>query len=120
ASTCPAETIDPQAFRRVCENLVQNAAKYGDLSLPITLSLNVEANQAILKVKNFGNPISDEKLHHLFEPFTRGDQAVSTNQPGWGLGLTVVRGLVDAHNGSVQVTSSQEAGTSFVLRFPLV
>ncbi|RYZ63892.1 MAG: ATP-binding protein [Proteobacteria bacterium] len=63
--------------------------------------------------------MAESDLLSLFEPYRRSSDAKKNSKMGWGLGLTVVKGVADAHQGSVSVTSSEEAGTTFTLSLPV-
>ena len=106
------------SIRRVIENLVNNAIKYGDPTSPVTVTLTENAKQAILSVHNYGNPISAEDQSTLFQQYRRSDSAISNRKKGWGLGLTLVRGLVQAHHGEITVSSSIDKGTLFTVILP--
>lgn len=106
------------ALRRVIENLATNALKYGDPQRPVTLTLASYEDRATLSVQNFGDPLSEEELGALFLPYHRTMTAQRSGKKGWGIGLAVVRGLVEAHGGHVQATSSAGIGTTFTLNLP--
>lgn len=106
------------AIRRILENLGNNAAKYGSPDTPISIDIELKNNLTVIKVHNFGNPISPEEQNILFQPFKRSE-STHTKQKGWGLGLTLVKGLVEAQNGYVEVESSMEEGTTFLISLPL-
>ena len=108
---------DRRALRRVLENLVGNAVKYGaDQTVEVTLT---DANGWVeLSVTNQGDPLSPEELDRLFDPYQRGARAQVSGQGGWGIGLTLVKGVAEAHGGSVSVASSAERGTTFKLKIP--
>jgi signal transduction histidine kinase len=106
-------------LRRATENLIQNAIKYGDPAEPILVTIFKEAEEAIIEVRNFGNPIRQEDQETLFMQYRRGDSALASGKKGWGLGLTLVRGIAEAHGGSVTVRSDAEEGTVFTIRLPL-
>lgn len=106
------------AIRRILENLCGNAVKYGAPHLPITVSLEEEGGKVTLQVHNEGMPIPATELPHLFEPFRRSSAARASGERGWGLGLTLVKGLVEAHGGSVSVSSSEAQGTLFTVVLP--
>ena len=103
--------------RRVIENLATNAAKYGTPHTPITISLEQAGTKAILSVHNEGNPIPPHDQSILFQQFRRAKSAQV--QTGWGLGLTVVKGLTEAHLGTVRVESEEGAGTRFTVELPV-
>jgi len=109
---------DAEALRRSLENLVGNAVKYGAVDAPITLTLVAEPEHIEVGVHNFGNEIAIEEQASLFEPYRRTQSAVREGKKGWGLGLSLVRGLVDAHGGSVRIRSVPGEGTTFTVRLP--
>lgn len=105
-------------IRRVLENLVNNAVKYGSPQQVITISIKSVENSIQIIVHNQGNPISPEDQRYLFQPFHRTVNAINAEKKGWGLGLTLVRGVAEAHGGSVKVHSNEEDGTSFIVTIP--
>jgi len=109
---------DKAATQRVVENLISNAAKYGDMTKPVEIFAAEKDNFIEIEVKNFGNPISEEDQKNIFNPFQRTIDAQQSNQKGWGLGLPLVKGLVEAHDGAILVSSSLSEGTSFRVLFP--
>lgn len=104
--------------RRILENLCQNAVKYGHETNPITIALTPEAKGVILTVHNTGKPIPPDDLSLLFNPFERSKTGHASGKQGWGLGLTLVRGLAEAMDGSVRVTSDAVNGTNFIVFLP--
>lgn len=106
------------ALRRVMENLCNNAVKYGSPHTPIIIKLVKKNNDVILSVHNEGYPINPIDQATLFDPYRRTFSAQTGGQKGWGLGLTLVRGVAEAHNGKVYVESSEELGTTFFVQFP--
>jgi PAS domain S-box-containing protein len=107
-----------EGLRRVLENLATNAVKYGEPGSPITLSVYRSAHRAGLRVINLGKGLTPEKQAALFGHFQRGEEAEGV-QPGWGVGLTVVRGVVEALGGTVGVTSTPNSGTTFLVDLPI-
>jgi signal transduction histidine kinase len=107
-------------YRRALENLVGNAVKYGDPKTPIQVSLRQEKDMVETLVHNQGNPIPAKELPGLFEKYSRSRSAEQSMSEGWGLGLTLVKDVVEAHRGTIEVESSIEAGTSFVMLLPNV
>jgi signal transduction histidine kinase len=103
-------------LRRVIENLASNAVKYGTLATPITVEVQHTADRATLRVHNLGNPIPLEEQGMLFQQYRRTRSA--EEQRGWGVGLTVVKGITEALGGNVRVESSAEHGTSFYIELP--
>jgi signal transduction histidine kinase len=109
-------TWGAKAVRRILENLCNNAIKYGSPLAPVEVVLDADDDRAIIRVHNEGNPIPRELWSTLFEPFRRG--GADAAQKGWGLGLTLVRGMAEAHGGSVEIESGAEAGTTFTVTLP--
>ena len=105
-------------IRRMIENLIGNASKYSTPETPITVSLK-KLNQAVqIIIHNVGNPIPEKDQPILFQQYRRAKSAEESAKTGWGLGLTLVKGVVDAHKGSVRVESTKESGTSFIVELP--
>lgn len=105
-------------LRRVIENLASNAVKYGFPQQLITVSLKQTDETAQIIVHNFGNPIPKDEQQSLFEPFQRSHTVQSGSKKGWGLGLTLVKGVVEAHGGFVNVASDEAEGTRFIVTLP--
>ena len=108
----------PDRLRRMIENLLSNALKYGDAGQPITLSLSQNATHTTIAVHNTGKPVSKEDQATLFEPYYRSGTGESGMPMGWGLGLALVRAVADAHGGTAKVTSNAETGTTFTVVLP--
>ncbi|MBC7387432.1 MAG: HAMP domain-containing histidine kinase [Cryobacterium sp.] len=105
-------------LRRVNENLVLNAVKYGDSDSPITIDFQTRLDCILLSVHNRGFTLSLEEQENLFKPFSRTISAPASGQRGWGLGLTLVRGVCESHGGSVSVRSLPKKGTTFIVQLP--
>lgn len=104
-------------LRRLCGVLLDNALKYVNRRGAVDVDLGVENGNALLRVHNTGTPIPAEELPHLFERFYRVDRARSAG--GYGLGLSIAQSIVKAHGGKITVTSTAEAGTTFIATLPL-
>jgi len=107
---------DPDRLEEVLENLVVNALKYGAPDRPVFIGWYGEPAELVLKVHNQGPPIPAAVLPYVFDPFRRGEE--HGVRDSMGLGLYIVRQIVDAHGGRVEVRSDQETGTTFVVRLP--
>jgi signal transduction histidine kinase len=110
---------DPDRIEQVLENLVGNALKYSPERTPVRLGWTRSESEILIEVANDGAPIPRALLPHVFEPFQRGvhgDRASARN--GVGLGLYIVRQIVKQHGGSIDVQSSAEDGTRFILKLP--
>ncbi len=105
--------------RRVLENLCVNAVKYGDAQRPVRVQLAQRDDTVIIEVHNEGRAIAREDQEKLFQPFKRiAAESSSGAAAGWGLGLTLVKGIVEAHGGSVTVQSEAGQGTVFRVMLP--
>jgi signal transduction histidine kinase/DNA-binding response OmpR family regulator len=108
---------DPVRLAQVVANLLQNAAKYTDPGGNIRVDGRRESGEMILTVRDDGRGIPEERLASMFELFVQGEEGLS--EGGLGIGLTLVRSLVQLHGGSVQAFSEGPGrGTEFVIRLP--
>lgn len=105
-----------EGLRRVLENLINNALKYGTEKSPVTISLAQNATTTFIKVHNEGPAIPKEMISQLFVQFQRAKE--TEGKKGWGLGLTVVHRMVEAHKGTIEVESENEKGTTFIIKLP--
>jgi two-component system CheB/CheR fusion protein len=120
----PTEPItflaDPARLAQVFANLLNNAAKYTDVGGRIWLHARVEGNDLVVGVKDDGPGLSKELRNHAFELFMQGPQTRARARGGLGIGLTLVRRLVELHGGTVEALSEGPGkGTEFVVRLPL-
>ena len=92
---------DPERLAQVIANLLINAAKFTDPGGRIALSVAVEENQAVVRVKDSGVGIAPEMLARVFDPFMQVDRTPQRSQTGLGIGLSLVRGLTEMHGGEV-------------------
>jgi signal transduction histidine kinase len=106
-------------MRRTLENLLSNAVKYSDPHSEITILLRVVAGKMTLSVHNHGPALSAADQLRIFKPFERATSAERSGKQGWGIGLTLVQGIVDAHGGTVTVESTPDGGTTFTIANPM-
>lgn len=109
---------DAGGLQRIVENLGSNAVKYGNADGAIRVALEVHDNELRLEVHNEGKPIAPEEQEKIFRPYRRAESAMKGSQKGWGLGLSLVKGLSEAHGGGVTVRSLEGEGTTFTVRLP--
>ena len=109
--------LDERLLRSILSNLLTNAIRYTPEDRIIRLKLSKRQGQLIFQVQDEGIGITPEDRRHLFEPFHRGRNV--SNIPGTGLGLSIVKQLVDLQQGSIEVTSKVNVGTTFTVRLPL-
>lgn len=118
----PAVTLDADQTRliQVFSNLLNNASKFTDEGGDISLVAAVEHAELVVSVRDSGVGIAAELLPHVFDLFTQADRSLDRSQGGLGIGLTLVRLLVDLHGGSVAVQSDGVGrGSLFTVRLPL-
>jgi signal transduction histidine kinase/ActR/RegA family two-component response regulator len=112
---------DPQRLTQVLVNLLVNAAKYTNVGGQIFLTVERQSDDVLLKVRDTGIGIPADLLPRIFEPFTQEEQSVDRVQTGLGIGLALVRSLVDLHGGRVQAFSAGRGqGSEFVVHLPLL
>jgi PAS domain S-box-containing protein len=107
---------DVDGVRRIIENLCSNALKHGSDTGQVTVRVLGRGPEVELCVHNFGDPIASDDRKRLFEHFERSSRSGATR--GWGIGLTLVRGMTEAHGGRVSVESDRESGTTFIVTLP--
>jgi signal transduction histidine kinase len=111
---------DPARLAQVFANLLNNAAKYTDVGGRIWLRARVEGNEIVVGVKDDGPGLTKELRAHAFDLFMQGPQTRARARGGLGIGLTLVRRLVELHDGTVDALSEGPGrGTEFVVRLPL-
>jgi signal transduction histidine kinase len=121
----PGESIyveaDPVRLAQVLSNLLNNAAKYTEEGGHIWLSVEQQGGEAVFRVRDTGAGIPYDMLPRVFDLFLQVDQSLDRSQGGLGIGLTLVRRLVEMHQGSVQAFSQGPGqGSEFVVRLPVL
>lgn len=114
----PELDADPVLVRRALHNLLDNARKYSEPGSPVTLRAQVDADSVRLEVEDRGIGISSADLPQLATPFFRTDRSRTRETGGLGLGLTLVRRIVEAHGGTLSFQHATEQGTRATLTFP--
>ncbi|HMY77006.1 MAG TPA: ATP-binding protein, partial [Blastocatellia bacterium] len=119
-----AETFvnaDLQRIKQLLLNLLDNAIKYTEPGGRITLGLKAEENCAVITVADTGRGIPAEDLPHIFERFFRRSAKTSDRSAsGFGLGLSIVKWIVDSHDGKIETKSQPGHGTEFIVKLPLL
>jgi signal transduction histidine kinase/CHASE2 domain-containing sensor protein len=115
-STLPVLLGDPPMLTGVLLNLLNNAVKYSPEGSEVTVRIRGDQSSVIFEVSNPGSPIAPEHLARFFEPFYRAHEH-ETTAPGWGLGLTFVKRIVEEHRGTIEATSD-EHGIRVQVRIP--
>ena len=112
---------DPLRLAQVLSNLLNNAAKYTEEGGTIRLMATVQAPELIVSVQDSGIGIAAEMLPQIFEMFSQAQSAMVRSQGGLGIGLALVKGLVDLHGGTIEARSDGTGrGSEFIVRLPCV
>jgi signal transduction histidine kinase len=114
----PAVAGDEPALRRVFQNLIGNAIKYGDEGRWIGISARVSAGDVLIAIADRGRGIAAAEQSRIFEPFYRAADVVAAQIQGAGLGLSLVHRIVEAHGGRVVVKSAPGEGSEFTVHLP--
>lgn len=119
ADDVPSVEGDPVLLRRVVDNLLDNAHKYTEEpTSAVELSATREGSEALIEVRDRGAGIAAQDLSGVFRPFFRVDRSRTRATGGLGLGLALVKRIVDAHQGSISLQSEPGEGTVAVVRLP--
>lgn len=110
---------DPDKIERIMLNLLSNAIKYTGKNGEIDVNLNVNNNNVIITVKDNGIGISEEKLNSIFDRYAQVDNIVTRKSQGSGIGLSLVKSLVEMHNGRIYAKSYPDEGTEFTVEIPM-
>lgn len=106
--------VDKEALTKVLSNLLTNANKYTQSMIEVRFQEHPERQTFSIEVKDNGKGMNEEELKKIFKPFYQA----SENKPGTGIGLSIVKGIVEAHHGQVNVTSQPGKGSSFIITLP--
>lgn len=105
--------FDGTAIRRVVENLVTNAVKYGNRNSPVSIVLEDRDSEVLIQVHNVGEAITEVNQIDIFQFLNRGKEPQNSGLESWGMGLTLVKSVAKAHGGKVDLSSNNENGTTF-------
>jgi PAS domain S-box-containing protein len=111
--------VDINRIIQVIENLLSNAIKYSYSDTTVTLTAKIENNAFILSVKDEGQGIPEEDISKLFKPFEKASVKPTGKETSTGLGLVIVKKIVDLHNGTINVKSEVNKGSEFIVSLPL-
>ena len=115
----PLVLADKDRLEHIILNLLDNAAKYAYEDTLIKIDGEVTENEAIIKISNQADYIPEDKLSKLFEKFIRMDDSTTRTSRGTGLGLFIVKGLVDCMNGEISLSSTKDNVFTVTLKLPL-
>src|SRR5262249_3384762 len=117
--TCRIEA-DPEALSVALRNLVDNALKYSPENKPVWVEWSTESQFIAIRVRDKGAGIAEEQMQRIFQKFVPGRAASAGNVKGTGLGLAMVRHIVAAHGGQIQVASRSGEGSTFTMLLPSI
>jgi signal transduction histidine kinase len=109
---------DPEKIERIILNLLSNAVKFTPKGGNIAVNKEDGTEYVCIKVRDTGRGIPHEKLDSIFERFVQVDKSLTRDHEGSGIGLSLVKALIELHGGKITVSSKEGQGTEFVLYFP--
>jgi len=110
--------LDPARVKTVLKNVLDNAVKYSfKTSRPVEISMEKRDPYWMIQIRDNGVGIPEDELPYIFEPFYRVDKSRSKDTGGYGLGLSLCKTVMEAHQGKIEVDSSPEGGTTVSLFF---
>jgi signal transduction histidine kinase len=115
----PEVVADPDHFETIVSNLVDNAVKYSFDEKYIKISLKRTGNGISLIVRDKGIGIPKKSHSRIFEKFYRLEDSMTAKTKGHGLGLSIVKSLVELNNGTIHIESTPNEGTTFIVEFPI-
>ena len=119
AVAVPDLAVDPTRMAQLLGNLISNALKFTPENGKVEVTLAVQGNEAVLSVRDSGIGIPAADQERIFERFFRTEAATRQVIPGSGLGLTISKAIVDAHQGRITVRTNEDHGSTFTVRLPL-
>lgn len=118
-SNLPEVLADERMVRQMLLNLLSNAAKFTPEGGTVSVqSLRNEVGECILRVRDTGVGIAEENFEKILMPFGQVENALSRSKGGAGLGLSLVKSMIELHGGDIRIESTPNEGTSFSLVFP--
>ncbi|PRR72109.1 MASE3 domain-containing sensor histidine kinase [Clostridium thermopalmarium] len=109
---------DPDKIERIMLNLLSNAIKFTNPGDEITVNMMDKGEHILISVKDTGVGIPGDKLQDIFERFKQVDKTIWRNREGSGIGLSLVKSLVELHGGNISIKSKQGEGTEFIIDLP--
>lgn len=108
--------FDPDHFEKIILNLLSNAEKYSPADSTIEVGLSTDDKYITISVTDQGQGIEEDEIPYVFDRFFQGKESSTLQQPGTGIGLALVKELLDLHSGQVNVTSQVGCGSSFSIK----
>ena len=110
--------LDKKRIRQILLNLMDNAFKFSKDRGRVEIEVKKEKNRNVLVIKDQGKGIPKEELNRIFEKFYRVKDIIKSGLEGTGFGLYIVKKLVEAHNGYIEIKSKKNKGTEVIVSFP--
>ena len=112
--------FDDTRMRQIIANLIENAFSYNSENNEITIRSKISDNYYVIKIIDQGEGIPEKEVNKIFNEFYRVDKSRSKKTGGVGLGLSIVKSLIEAHNGEISVNSKINSGTTFTIKLPII
>jgi two-component system sensor histidine kinase VicK len=111
--------INTDKFNRVLDNLISNALKFSKEKDKLDLILGTTGGYAVLQVQDHGLGIPKDMLPHIFERFTKAGRQGLKGETSTGLGLSIVKQIIEKHGGKISVDSEEGKGSTFTIKLPV-
>lgn len=111
--------FDSDAIERIVLNLISNSVKFRHVNGTIFIRIFDKGNNLIISVKDDGIGIPNEQLEFIFDRFKKVDRSFARNTEGSGIGLSIVKSLVELHNGTIELKSEEGVGSEFLIELPV-
>jgi two-component system phosphate regulon sensor histidine kinase PhoR len=111
--------FDGEAIASVLINLLSNAMKFSPKKKEVTVKLSRDNGNAVLQVADKGIGISQKEIPKIFQRFYQSDNNIASEAKGSGLGLTLVKNIIEAHGGRIEVKSEPGKGSTFSVMLPI-
>jgi signal transduction histidine kinase len=117
-SSLPALRLDADKIEQALSNLLGNAIEHSMAGSTVTIRLKDTGEQVLFCVQDSGPGIAADEMHHLFSPFSKTSTTKTAGEKSTGLGLTIARKIVEAHQGEIRAESTVGRGTTFYINLP--
>jgi signal transduction histidine kinase len=111
---------DKVYLKKLFSNIISNAIFYGKQKGMVTIEAKKIKGRAVIAITDNGIGIPKDDVAHIFKRFYRADNARVSNHEGTGLGLAISKWIVEAHDGTIEVSSTYKKGTTFTISIPLL
>lgn len=116
----PLVMVDPDSFNTIISNIVENALKYSNDNKFVDIRLTAEEDEVVLRVKDRGVGMKEKEISQIFNKFYRIEDTLTAKTKGHGLGLSIVKNLVELNGGTIEVESEPGEGSIFTVKFPIL